>query len=155
MSTLNQELHELRRLKDEAERLGREKEKADTAFKKQKAKCLQRAEIEEADSSRTRGYLYTFEQQRVKGQVEDRGPYVRWALENDPVVQEFLSFLAAISEEDLEDRFYEAITSTSTVKYKEDGHVMNQQARSHIDDAAPLPPGLTFRPDPTISMRKS
>ena len=154
--TLNEELHELRRLKDEAEAEGRDKREADVAFKQQQARCLERCEAEEAESVKTRGYLYSVVT-KVKGQIEDRRPYIRWALENDPAIVEFLMTYCPydLDTEVFREAFFDAITSTSTVKYKEDGNVMNQQARAHVDDGAPLPPGLTFRPDPYISMRKS
>jgi hypothetical protein len=161
MTTLAEDLRELRRLKDEAEETGREKKDSDAAFKQHQARCLNRMEAEEAkrfgdDKS---GYLFTAIT-RVKGQIEDRAPYVRWALENDEAIQEFLNWATAIASDDVlldevERRFYDAIMGTSTVSYKEDGHVINQQARSHVDDGAPLPPGLTFRPDPYIGMTKS
>lgn len=157
--TLNEELHELRRLKDLAEAEGRDKKEADAAFKQHQAHCLERMEAEESESSKTRGYLYSVVE-KVKGQIEDRQPYIRWALENDPAIVEFLQWVYETCDADdglveFAARFFDALTSTSTVKYKEDGNVMNQQARAHVDDGAPLPPGLTFRPDPYISMRKS
>lgn len=159
MRTLNEELHELRRLKDIAEAEGTEKKEADAVFKKQMEVCLHRMETEESDSSRTRGYLFTAVPDRMKGQVEDRKRYVRWALENDPGICEFLDRwtvdMHPKSFPNFEGDFYAAIMGTSVVKYKEDGTVINGQARAHVDDGAPLPPGLTFRPDPYIQMRKS
>ena len=159
VKTLNEELAELRRLKDEAESSGSDKKEDDLAFKQHMFKCLERMEIEESDSFRSKstGYLFSVVN-KVKGQIEDRRPYVRWALENDPAIHEFLATFAhpsPLDQEQFEDAFFSAITSTSVVTYKENGDTMNQQARAHVDDGAPLPPGLTFRPDPYISMRKS
>lgn len=159
-TTLAQDLQALRALKDTAEAEGKEKKEADAAFKKAQARVLDRMEAEESDAFRTNGYLYSIVN-RVKGQIEDRGPYIRWALENDPAIIEFLrELLIAVDNrwgvhEDLTAKFYEAITGTSVVVYKEQALVMNQQARSHVDDRAPLPPGLTFRPDPYVGMTKS
>jgi hypothetical protein len=167
MTTLAEDLRELRRLKDAAEETGREKKATDANFKRWQAQCLERMEAEESDAFRTGDYLYSVVT-RVKGQIEDRKPYVRWALENDEAIQEFINenirwacgfadapdgYEALIDE--MTEAFYDAIMGTSTVSYKEDGHVINQQARSHVDDGAPLPPGLTFRPDPYIGMTKS
>jgi cytoplasmic iron level regulating protein YaaA (DUF328/UPF0246 family) len=164
MTTLAEDLRELRLRKDAAEAEGAEKKFADVKFKEWQAHCLNRMEAEEAESFRTTGYLYSINK-RVKGQIEDRRPYVRWALENDEGIQEFLDEMedAVVSQHesiddvvaDLRSSFYDAIMNTSQVSYKEDGHVINQQARAHVDDEAPLPPGLTFRPDPYIGMTKS
>ena len=157
MSNLNDELTVLRQLKDAAEEHGREKKEADQAFKQQQARCLDLAEAAQCGSWRSKdnGYLFTFETDGVKGQVEDRKLYVRWALENDEAILDFLANLEANTGTDYTERLLDAITSTSIVKYKEDGHVLNQQARTHTNDKAPLPPGATFRPDPKVSMRKS
>jgi hypothetical protein len=155
MTTLAEDLRELRRLKDEAEETGREKKATDASFKRWQAQCLERMGAEESDAFRTGDYLYSVVT-RVKGQIEDRKPYVRWALENDEAIQEFLDLINAHDDDPgLVEAFFDAIMGTSTVSYKEDGHVINQQARSHVDDGAPLPPGLTFRPDPYIGMTKS
>jgi hypothetical protein len=160
VKTLNEELAYLRELKTTAENDGANKKESDKEFKQHMAKCLERMEIEGADSFRSKstGYLFSVVN-KVKGQIEDRRPYVRWALENDPSLAEFLGKYQRVSGhdgwEDFEDDFFDAITSTSVVTYKENGDTMNQQARAHVDDGAPLPPGLTFRPDPYISMRKS
>ncbi len=149
MSSLADDLRELRALKDTAEEDGRDKEAADAEFKQHMAKCLDRMEAEEAASFRTPGEGYLFSRvDRVKGQIEDRAPYVRWALENDEGIVAFLNTWAYDREDvplgQFEADFYDAIIGTSTVSYKEDGHIINAQARAHIDDKAPLPPGLTF-----------
>lgn len=166
MKTLNEELQELRDLKTKAEAEGAEKKEADAAFKQQQERCLQRMEIERCKAWRGDEYLYSVVE-KVKGQIEDRAPYLRWCLENDPAIQEFLAEMldcvgVAAGEgrsrwtvEDAEQAFYEAVLGTSAIAYKEKTDIMNQQARAHVDDGAPLPPGLTFRPDPYISMRRS
>jgi hypothetical protein len=159
MSNLNDELTVLRSLKDTAEEIGRTKKEADQAFKQQQARCLDLAEAAQCGSWRSKdnGYLFTFETDGVKGQVEDRKLYVRWALENDEAILEFLDWISQQDGYDpkTEELFFDAIMNTSIVKYKEDGHVLNQQARTHTNDKAPLPPGATFRPDPKVSMRRS
>jgi hypothetical protein len=161
VKTLNEELAYLRALKDHTELAGKDKRDSDQIFKQHMAKCLERMEIEESDSFRSKstGYLFSVVN-KVKGQIEDRRPYVRWALENDPSIDEFLAKWGKCAVDDDTEAefagdFFDAITSTSVVTYKENGDTMNQQARAHVDDGAPLPPGLTFRPDPYISMRKS
>lgn len=160
---LADDLLELRRLKDVAEEEGTDKQAADAAYKKHMAHCLNRMEAEKAESQRTGDYLYSVNK-RVKGQIEDRKQYVRWALENDEGIIAFLDAIHDLCVDrkdglvrlaELEDSFYEAIMGTSMVSYKEDGTIINGQARSHVDDEAPMPPGLTFRPDPYIGMTKS
>lgn len=160
MTSLAQELQRMRALKDTAETVGREKKEADARFKAQQRTCLGYMEAEEADSFRTKGYLYSAVTDRVKGRVEDRRAYVRWALENDESIQEFLDWLLNDGgweggHDVIEERFYDAITSTSVVSYRESQNVLNQQARTHLDDGQPLPPGMTYDPDPAIQMRKS
>jgi hypothetical protein len=161
VKTLNEELAYLRELKTTAENDGANKKESDKEFKQHMAKCLERMEIEECEAHRSKstGYLFSVVN-KVKGQIEDRRPYVRWALENDPAIDEFLAKWGKCAVDDDTEAefagdFFDAITSTSVVTYKENGDTMNQQARAHVDDGAPLPPGLTFRPDPYISMRKS
>lgn len=155
-TTLAQDLRRVRQLKDAAEASGKNKKEDDVAFKIAQAKALDRMEAEESLSFRAPAteqvpsYLYSVVT-KVKGQIEDRGPYVRWCLENDEAIIEFLRLYPEVDEQD----FYDAIMGTSQVSYKEDGTIMNQQANAHVDDGAPLPPGLTFRPAPYISMTKS
>ena len=154
---LADDLLELRRLKDVAEEEGTDKKEADAAFKQHQLRVLDRMEAEKSASFRTGDYLYSINK-RVKGQVTDRKLYVRWALENDPAILEFLDrcrFSYDGWDDDEDARFYDAITSTSMVSYKEDGTIINGQARAHVDDEATLPPGLDFRPDPYVGMTKS
>lgn len=163
MTTLADELIELRRLKDEALAAGTVKTAADAAFKQQQAAALNRMEAEQSRRFGTDEYLYTANTDRVKGQVSDRKAYVRHELENDPAIIQFLdewtTDIAAKMDDaavrEFEAEFYEAIMSTSTVKYKEDRTITNAQAKAHVDDEAPMPPGLEFRPDPYIGMTAS
>src|SRR5687767_5987043 len=115
MTTLAEDLRTMRALKDTAEADGKDKKEADAAFKQHQKRCLDRMEAEEAESFRTTGYLYSVVN-KVKGQIEDRAPYVRWALENDEGIQEFLDWLDEQvpahkykTTGELERRFYDAI----------------------------------------------
>lgn len=160
MSSLAQELKRLRALKDTAEQLGREKKEADARFKAHQQRCLQHMQAQEAESFRTNGYLYTAIDDKVKGRVEDRREYVRWALENDEAILDFMDWAETWRHRPsdfakFKQELLDSITSTSVVQYKESQMVLNQQARSHLDDGAPLPPGMTFDPDPAIQMRRS
>ena len=159
MSSLAQDLQQLRALKDAAEKKGRAKKEADAEFKQHQYRCLARMEAEESKRFGTEDYLFTTVFDRVKGRIEDRRKYVRWALENDEAIAEFLEWLLddgrGAASSVIEDRFFDAITSTSVVQYKESQMIMNQQARACLDDGAPMPPGMTFDPDPSIRMTKS
>jgi len=127
VTKLKDDLIYLRRLKDEAEAVGREKKKADAKFKNHQRKCLDRMEVEEVDGQRSGGYLFTAVREKVYGQISDRSEFVKWALENDPEL----------------------------VTYKEVADPLNQLVRSRLDDKQPMPPGVTFRSEDVISMRKS
>lgn len=161
MTTLAEELQDLHALKQRAEEVGRTKKDADAAFKQKQEVVLRRMQAEQADSFRTNGVLFTAIADRVKGQVDDRRLFVRWALENDEGIQEFLSWAIETWRYDPGDpdafveKLYDAIMNTSLVTYKENGTACNSMAKAHIDDETPLPPGLSFRPDPYIQQLKS
>lgn len=161
---LAQELQELQRLKKETEAAGRDKTERSAAFQRQQQRCLNLMEAEGCESYRTGGVLFTANRERMKGQIEDRRLYVRWALEQDEGVQEFLERWGSVllhakapasMVDELEEDLFEVLSNLSMLKLKEDGHVINQQARAHVDDERPLPPGLTFRPDPYVQQRSS
>ncbi len=152
-TTLAQDLQEMHRLKQVAEQHGTEKKTADAAFKQKQTLVLARMQFEDADSFRTAGVLFTAINDRVKGQVDDRRQFVRWALESDEGVEEFLDEVQ-IHPGDYE-KFYDAIMNTELVTYKENGTACNSMAKAHVDDETPLPPGLSFRPDPYIQQLKS
>ncbi len=162
MPTLAQELSVLYRLKKKAEALGTKKSAADAAFKQKQTRALARMEYAEAGSFRhdKLNVLFTKVADRVKGQVDDRRLFVRWALEADEGIAEFLVRLARCTtldgdDVDLEEAFYDAIMNTELVTYKENGTACNSMAKAHVDDETPLPPGLSFRPDPYIQQLKS
>lgn len=127
MTTLQDDLRELRRLKDIAEVLGREKKAADNEFKAWQRACMDRMEREETTGvrdSRT-GYLFTLTP-KDKFNVADRKAFVEWALANEP----------------------------DLVEYKEIANALNALGRRALDDGQPLPPGVNHFPDPYISQRK-
>jgi hypothetical protein len=153
--SLAAELKEMNRLKQEAEALVKPKQSADEAFKTQQAKCLRLMEADEADSFRTGGVLYTAIPDRMKGQVDDRSRFVRWALEQDDGIQEFIETYVDREPSAAVEAFYAAIMGTEVVTYKENGTACNSMAKAHVDDEVPLPPGLSFRPDPYIQRLSS
>lgn len=161
MPPLSEELERLSELKTIAEDTGRYYKEAGAVFKEQQAKCLDLMEAVGFKSVRGEdGTLYTRCEDRVKGQVEDRRLYIRWCLEQDEGVQEFLHEhtcdLGIRARGAFVSDFMELLVGgLELVAVKEKQDRANAQARAHIDDEAPLPPGLTFRPDPYIQQRKS
>lgn len=148
--TIREELAHLRKLKREAEEVGRKKKDADSQFKSHQRVCLDRMEAEEIDSLKSGGTLFS-RVEKVKGYVEDRQVFVRWALEQDEGISEFLA--AVDLEPDMVEEFYEAIMNTELVTYKEKGDLLNEMARAAADDVKPMPPGTNWRPDDYISQR--
>jgi hypothetical protein len=154
--SIQQELQRLRRLKLDAEKTGKAKRDADLEFKKHQAHVLTRMESTGVDGLKAGGVLFT-KVEKVKGQVDDRSEYVRWALDNDEGLQAFIQRAAGRHgvAGAFVDELYEAVMNLELLKLKEDGQLLNQQARAHIDDGEPLPPGMGFRPDNYISQRKA
>lgn len=156
--SLADELDELHRLKEAAEDVGRDKKKADAAFKEQEHACLERMAADRAESFRTGGYLYTANQERVKGQVEDRRKYIDYALDNDEAVADFIDWVLdkrPLKEGVLRGQVYDMLRNLSGLHLKEDQRVLNDLAKSALDDEVAMPPGTTFRPDPYIQKRAS
>lgn len=164
--TLNTELQRLSTLKELTEVKGRDYKDQNAEFKQHQTTCLDLMAAAGCGAWRddTTGTLYTKVEDRVKGQVEDRRLYIRWCLEQDAGVQEFLREWSpeGVIEPDLVDSaefeaaFYDLLVGgLELVAVKEKQDRCNAQARAHIDDEAPLPPGLTFRPDPYIQQRRS
>lgn len=158
MNPLATELHKLSTYKELTENAGRIYKETGAHFKEQQTKCLDLMEADECESFRTGGTLYTRIDDRVKGQVEDRRLYLRHCLENDEAVQDFVNWAweAGNELEGVAEKLYDLLLGgleLCVLKEKQDR--CNAQARAHIDDEAPLPPGLTFRPDPYIQQRNS
>jgi hypothetical protein len=173
--SIEQDFVSLRKKKLEAEEAGRKSRALNTAFKQFQAKVINRIESragvpEGSDpldySMKTQGTLFSVVQ-KIKGDVDDRDRYVRWALENDEGIQEFLEYLriqiagrsAGVLDLDsvieIEQRFYEAILGTELVEYRHKQDKLNQLVSQYIDDDMVLPPGATFRPDNYISQRSA
>lgn len=158
MSTLQEDLVRLRELKQEAAAASAAATEKSGEFKSFQAKTLDRAEAEKTTTIGTDGTLFSVTH-KVKGNVTDRKAFVRWALEQDESIQEFLQFL--IEEwrynpgdpAPMVEQFYEAVMGTALVEYKPDGKELNRIATSHVDDDQPLPPGVGWYPDNYISQR--
>ena len=155
-TTTAAELQQLDALKAKAEDAGRDKKKAGAAFKEQEQRCLERMQAEECESFRTGGTLFTANFDRVKGQVEDRRLYIKYALDNDEAVADYLEWLESCGVAGGgRERLYEMLRDLSGLHLKEDQRVLNDLAKSALDDEVPMPPGVTYRPDPYIQRRRS
>lgn len=158
--TINQEFLKLRKLKRTSLAAGKVKSKAEELFKKQQAHVLTRCEAQGIESMKTYGTLFAVVE-KVKGGVEDRAEYVKYALDNDEGLQEFIAeYEMALGchyepdhtcRRDLKENLYRAITGLAVLSLREDGALLNRLARSHVDDGIPMPPGTNCRPDPYIS----
>jgi hypothetical protein len=148
-------LHDLDVKKSE---LGKQHDEAKREHKQQEQNLLTLLERAGLDSLRPRGleYVFTAVDDKVKGQLEDRGPYFKWALEREPSLAEFVetSCNVALSEEEFAARLHDALMNLSILKLSERQDLMNQQARKASDDEQPLPPGLGSRPVPYVSVVK-
>ncbi len=151
-ASLTQRLVALGRLKATATAKSVASKAANVEFKQAEARTYAAMEASEVESLKVKGLLYSAVE-KVDGYIEDRQAFVRWALEQDEGIGEFLQ--KWVCREDFIEEFYDAITSTELVSYKEDGTHLNAIARAHLDDRVPLPPGANFRPKNYISQRKA
>lgn len=158
--TIRQELIKLRKLKNANLAAGKKKTAADTTFKKHQAHVLTRMEAEEIESLKSSGTLFVVVE-KVKGGIEDRAEYVKYALDEDAGLQEFIEkwtntlgddrFDPAVYGPQFQEELYATITGLSLLSLKEDTGLLNKAARAHVDDGIPMPPGVSCRPDPYIS----
>lgn len=160
-TSIRQDFIRLRSL-DRAKKAAAEKAKlATNDFKKFQMKVLDRAEAEDTHVMGTSGTLFSVVH-KVKGNVTDKKAFVRWALEQDEGIQEFLQQLVrAVTDaeypddlaSELVDSFYEAVMGTALVHYSADGTELNRIATAHTDNDEPLPPGVGWYPDNYVSQR--
>lgn len=115
MSTLANDLIDLRGLKTARDELAEEYDKADKAFRAKEASVLNRMESEQTESQRVDGTLF-IPTKTVYGQVQDRAAFLEWAQDND---------------EELFER---------TERKK----LVNQLVREKLDNGEELPPGIGF-----------
>lgn len=166
-ASLNQRLDALRKLKKTAEAKSRSSRDAGAAFKQAEARTYAALDAAGVESMKVKGTLFSLVE-KVDGYVEDRAEYIDWALRQDDGLNEFIqeNLIWAAGFADAPDgyealckqmieAFYNAIKNTELVTYKEDGQALNAIARAHIDDGAPMPPGVNFRPKNYISQRSA
>lgn len=126
MSTLSEELRELRELRERRDDAKAEHTELSDLYAEKESELIERMAEEDTDLHKTGGITYS-PQKTVYGQITDRAAFVAWAEEND---------------EEL-------------VEKKERKQLINQLARTHVDDGAPLPPGMGFYVKEFIGQRAS
>jgi hypothetical protein len=100
------------------------------------------------------GYTFTAVNDKVKGQLDDRRPFLEYGLENDPALTHFIAQWAE-GRQDFERELYDALLNLSILKLAERQDLLNKYARAAHDDERPLPPGVGLRLDPYVSVTKS
>lgn len=156
--TVIQDLIHLRKLKRLAVKATFAKSKADKAFKLHQMKTIDRIDAQPADERVDQigagGTLFSVVT-KVKGHVQDRKRFVRWALQEDDAIQDFLQrWMPEGGEKAFIEDFYDAAMGTALISYKPDTTELNRMANAHVEDGEPLPPGVQWRPDSYISQRK-
>jgi len=126
MTTLTDELHELRDLKAARDDAKEAFEDAEATFKDKQRALLERMDDEGCESQRVDGTTFTPVKQQY-GTVQDREAFVEWAEANDPEL----------------------------IERKERGSLLNQLVRERLDNGQGLPEGVGFYTREYISMRNS
>lgn len=154
-ASIPQRLEALRKLKTTAAAKSAASKAANAEFKQAEARTYAAMDAAGVESMKVKGLLFSTVE-KVDGYVEDRAEFVDWALRQDTAIADFIdAWMPPSGGSDFIEALFDAITSTELVTYKENGDNLNQIARAHIDDGAPLPPGANFRPKNYISQRKS
>jgi hypothetical protein len=124
MTTLNQDLKKLRKLKLVKERTTESDKQAKKEFDQFQLQVYQRMEQEDVQGHRTGDVLFT-PTETPYAQVQDRAAFLAWAQDND-------------------EQLFEP---------KERKELINQLVREKLDNSEPLPPGLGFYIKQYISQR--
>lgn len=124
MKSIQEQAADLRTLKERRDEANAEYKSLDAQFKEAQAELMQRMEDEQVEGIKQGGTNFV-PTKTIYGQVQDRNEFIKWALANEPEL----------------------------VEYKERGELINELARSLLDDGEPFPPGLSFRVKEFISQR--
>lgn len=122
MTTLIEDLTELRKLREQRDDAKEEYKDLDATYKEEQQRIYDRMLAENADCVTTGGIRFS-PSERVYTSINDRQEFIAWAEENDP----------------------------DALERKERKEVLNQLARRHLDDGEPLPPGMAFYTAEVIS----
>jgi hypothetical protein len=123
-TTLAEDAAALRELKRTAAALDTEAKEAKAAAQQAEIEFFERMDTEGVQSIKYDGTNFV-RAETVFGQVQDRSEFVAWAEENRPELLET----------------------------KERKALVNELVREHLDDGAPLPPGLGFYVNQYVSQR--
>ena len=126
MTTINEDLAELRSLKLERDKHKETFDTADHAFKMKQAEVYERMDEDGIESMKVEGVNYV-RSATAYGSVQDRDAFVEWAKEHDD----------------------------SLVEYKERAALINELVRERIDNEEELPPGLGFYTRELVQQRAS
>jgi hypothetical protein len=125
--TLEQEIREVRRLRDEKERLGKEAADAKLAYDRAHLALWERMDATGVDAVKIDGTLYS-KYAKPYGSVADKSALYQWAVDEGNAPELF------------------------DTKPRE--AVINEFVRQRLDNGEELPPGLNFYVKQTISQRQ-
>lgn len=126
MANLTEELKELRQLRERKEDAKAEADIAKAEYDAKQAEVLERMKEEGVESMKTDGVLFS-PGGTPYGQVQDSEAFIEWAQEQDE----------------------------NLLEQKPRKELINQLVREHLDNGAPLPPGLGFYVREFVSQRAS
>lgn len=115
MTTLTEDVIELRELRELRDDAKSEYDDLKAKYDEKEADVFARMEEEGAEAVRAAGVTFS-PTRTVYGQINDREQFIKWAETNAPEL----------------------------IETKERKGLINQEARRHVDDGDPLPPGMTF-----------
>lgn len=124
MATITEGLKELRDLRDQRDEANDEYKALAALYTAKEAELLEQFEDEDTDGVKALGFNFV-PQETPYAQVQDSSEFIEWAKQHD--------------DELIEDKPRKAL--------------LNQLVRQHLDDGAPLPPGLGFYVKKFISFR--
>jgi hypothetical protein len=157
-TSLKQDLIRLAKLKRESSDANKAAKEKTKTFKDNQRKVLDRMRNDDVESLKSAGTLFS-PVSKEYATIEDRSEFVRWALENSEPIANFLAQGCVPDGRDIDEaalnELIQAIHETSFVQLREHADPLNALVRERLDDGQTLPPGVGFRTDEYISLRKS
>jgi hypothetical protein len=154
-TSLKQDLIRLAKLKRESSDANKAAKEKTKTFKDNQRKVLDRMRNDDVESLKSAGTLFS-PVSKEYATIEDRSEFVRWALENSEPIANFIEAFGDCNDDDEPlDELIQAIHETSFVQLREHADPLNALVRERLDDGQTLPPGVGFRTDEYISLRKS
>lgn len=154
--SLADELEKLRTLYEAKTAAAAAAAEAGKQHKAQEQAALTAFKRERQESARPAGLGYTFTavNDKERGYVSDRNLYYRWALEQEPSLEEFFERYGD-NRWGFRDDLFDALLNLSILKLAESQRTLNATVKRCHDDEQPLPPGVDFEPVPYISVTKA